>query len=77
MLYWKSRILYFLQLTSDLNGVSISLVEEGFDHCEEDVVTIVRRAAQLFTSAGARVESVNLPFHKDGQYIHVGLSWYD
>jgi len=60
---------YTSLLTSDLNGVSIGLVEEGFDHCEEDVVTIVRRAAQLFTSAGARVESVNLPFHKDGPAI--------
>ena len=58
------------QLTGDLNGKKIGIVKEGFDVCEEDVVNIVKAAANKLTKAGAIVEEISIPMHADGKWIN-------
>ena len=58
------------QLTDDLNGKNIGIVKEGFDVCEEDVVNIVKAAANKLTKAGAIVEEISIPMHADGKWIN-------
>ena len=60
---------YFRQLSGDLTGKKIGLVTEGFDGCEQDVVTIVKTAAEKLTKVGATVEEVSVPMHKDGRGV--------
>ena len=56
------------QLSSDLSGVKIGLLREGFDVCETDVSELVRKAAtDKLSLAGALVEDVSVPMHKDGK----------
>ena len=42
-------------------------MKEGFDVCEEDVVNIVKAAANKLTKAGAIVEEMSIPMHADGE----------
>ena len=42
-------------------------MKEGFDVCEEDVVNIVKAAANKLTKAGAIVEEMSIPMHADGK----------
>ena len=42
-------------------------MKEGFDPCEEDVVNIVKEAANKLTKAGASVEEMSIPLHADGE----------
>ena len=45
-------------------------MKEGFDVCEEDVVNIVKAAANKLTKAGAIVEEMSIPMHADGEWIN-------
>ena len=53
-----------------MKGKKIGFVKEGFDVCEEDVVNIVKAAANKLTKAGAIVEEISIPMHADGEDLH-------
>ena len=62
-------------------------MKEGFDGCEDDVVSIVKAAANKLTNAGAVVEDMSIPLHSDGNQTNKidlvvlgrrsGLSWFN
>lgn len=55
------------QLSEDLSGMKIGLLQEGFSICERDVIDVVRASGQSLTKAGATVEDVSVPLHKYGR----------
>ena len=52
-------------------GIRIGILKEAWEVAglSSDVATIVRKAADRFESAGAAVEEVSIPFHKEGPAI--------
>lgn len=54
---------YTEQLTGDVKGIRIALIEEGFKDCEPDVGDIVKQAARKLETAGATVEEISFPPH--------------
>ena len=58
-------------LGRSIAGLSIAVVSEGFGHpsSQPDVDAIVRRAGAEFTRIGAKVQSISLPWHRDGLAI--------
>ena len=53
--------------------MKIGLLQEGFAICETDVSELVHKAAaDKLSLAGAVVEDVSVPMHKDGK---VRFSW--
>ena len=56
-----------LQLKSDLTGVKVGLVKEGFAKCQAGVNATVRAAAESMTMAGAVVSDVSIPLHTHGK----------
>lgn len=67
------------QLTKGVEGKRVGMVTEGFD-VDEAVATCVREAAKTLAAAGAIVEEVSIPLHKDGkemsQYSNVQIISY-
>ena len=67
-----SGLIYVLcisQLTKDIKGIKVGLVKEGFVGKDPEVDSMVRDAAQKLTEAGAIVEEVSIPMHKDGKLL--------
>ncbi|XP_077985200.1 urethanase-like isoform X2 [Glandiceps talaboti] len=62
---------YTKQLTDDLTGIKIGILQEGFDapSSEKDIDTIVTDAAKRLTEVGAVVDQVSVPMHKFGNDI--------
>ncbi|XP_035678084.1 amidase-like [Branchiostoma floridae] len=62
---------YSSQLTGDVSGIRVGLLKEGFGlvTSEADVDDMVREAAHKLTSAGAVVEEVSVPMHRDGCHL--------
>ncbi|XP_046329794.1 amidase-like isoform X1 [Haliotis rufescens] len=61
---------YSDQVNASISGKKIGVLKEGFDVCTEpDVVEIVRRETDRLKEAGAEVEEVSLPIHRDGPAI--------
>lgn len=62
---------YTAALTGDASGLRIGIVTEGFGWpvSEGDVDQTVRQCAQRLADAGATIEEVSIPMHRDG--IHV------
>ncbi|MBI4609643.1 MAG: amidase [Candidatus Rokubacteria bacterium] len=63
---------YTRALTGDARGLRIGIVREGFGWpgaSEPDVDKMVRDAAQRLTRAGATVEEISVPLHRDGIHI--------
>ncbi len=59
-------------LATGESKLKVGIVKEGFGWeglSEEDVDEMVREAAYSFTKAGAMVEEVSIPFHRDGVHI--------
>ena len=48
-------------------------MEEGFDGCDEDVITVVNQAINDLAKAGAVVENLSIPLHTDGEQKPVYL----
>ena len=44
-------------------------MKEGFDTCEDDVVSVVKAAANKLSGAGAVAEEFSIPMHSHGKYI--------
>ncbi len=49
--------------------MKIGLLTEGFDLCEADVSSFVRKAADTLTQAGVILKECSIPMHRDGEYI--------
>ena len=71
-----------LQLTGDIAGLRIGLLQEGFHMPEADVkiMTFVREAADRLSTLGATVEQVSVPMHFDGRlqkesFVHNNLTY--
>lgn len=67
---------YTKALTGDVSGLKIGIVEEGFgwDNSEADVDDAVRAAAKHYETLGAKVSTVSVPMHLDGQAIWTGIA---
>ena len=57
----------YSQLKSDLTGVKVGVLKEGFDGCEDDVSILVKKATKDLKKTGATVEEVSVPLHADGK----------
>jgi amidase len=68
---------YTAQLSSDIAGLNIGVVREGFGHdnSEPDVDAKVRAAGQRLQSLGAKVEEVSIPWHARGAalWLPIGI----
>ena len=42
-------------------------MKEGFDGCDEDVISVVKQAINDLAKAGAVIENVSIPLHTDGE----------
>jgi amidase len=62
---------YSKRLTGDASGLRIGIVNEGFawPNSEPDVDAMVRQAAQRLGRAGATVNEISIPLHRDGVHI--------
>jgi amidase len=63
---------YVEQLTGNLSGMRIGIVEEGFDWpvlSESEVDDAVREAAHAFERLDCKVGTVSIPLHRDGIHI--------
>jgi amidase len=62
---------YRAALGRSVGGLSIGVVAEGFGHrgSMPEVDSIVRRAGATYTRLGATVETIALPWHRDGLAI--------
>lgn len=56
-----------MQLTGDLSGIRVGLVQEGFANCEPDVAGLVTNRALALTTFGASVNQVDVPLHAKGR----------
>lgn len=73
---WEPRD-YTAALTGDAAGLRIGIVTEGFgweDTSEQDVDDAVREAAARFADIGAEVETVSVPWHRDGLHVWNGIA---
>ncbi len=67
---------YTQALTGDAKGLRIALVKEGFGlegASEPDVDEIVQDAAHKLERLGAKVTTIELPIHRDGMPIFMGI----
>lgn len=67
---------YTKALTGDAKELRVALVKEGFGLegvSEPDVDQMVQDAAQQLERGGARVITVELPWHRDGMAIFMGI----
>jgi amidase len=68
---------YTAQLSSDIAGLTIAVVREGFGHdnSEPDVDAKVRAAGQRLQALGAKVEEVSIPWHARGAalWLPIGI----
>jgi len=68
---------YTAQLSSDIAGLNIAVVREGFGHdnSEPDVDAKVRAAGQRLQALGAKVEEVSIPWHARGAalWLPIGI----
>lgn len=60
---------YSKLLNNGVNGKKVGLLKEGFDGCEQDVVSVVKQVADKLIAKGAIVEEVSVPIHTDGVHI--------
>ena len=63
---------YSQALTGDARGMRLGILREGFGHegsSERDVDAAVSAAAQSFEGLGAQVETVSIPWHRDGYHV--------
>ena len=67
MIIFHSGECFYLQLKSDLSGVKIGVVKEGFENCETDVEDVVKAAVQSLENAGATVTGISIPMHRRGK----------
>ncbi|MGH7880252.1 MAG: amidase, partial [Candidatus Binataceae bacterium] len=67
---------YTKALTGEVRGLRLALLQEGFGlpGAEKDVDDGVMTAAHAFDQLGARVDSVSIPWHRDGTAVWAGIA---
>jgi amidase len=67
---------YLTQLDDGVEGMRVGVVEEGFGwpRSEPDVDESVRVAASSLADQGAVVETVSIPWHRDGIHVWNGIA---
>ncbi len=67
---------YASDLTGDVRGRSVGVLEEGFDrpNGDERVLDVIRDAIDRFDACGASTETVSIPMHADVDAIHTVTS---
>jgi amidase len=62
---------YTAALVGHAKGIKVGILQEGFDWAisEPDVDQLVRTAAYRLKDAGAIVEKISIPLHRDGAHI--------
>jgi amidase len=68
---------YSTLLSEDISDLRIGVVEQGFGWpqlSEQDVDEAVREAANRFSSLGARVSTISVPWHRDGIHVWNGVA---
>ena len=66
-----STVDYRAALGRSIAGLSIAVVNEGFGHraSQPEVDASVRRASEQFARLGAKLQTISLPWHRDGLAI--------
>ena len=57
---------YMDQMTGEVSGMKVGLVEEGFSCCEKGVQDVVREAVNKYLRDAAAVEDTSVPLHSIG-----------
>ncbi|XP_077981273.1 amidase-like [Glandiceps talaboti] len=67
---------YTKQLSTKLPGIKVGVLKEGFGHdvSENDVDTMVKKAAFQHIVLGAKVTEVSIPAHIDSSHIFLGMA---
>ncbi|XP_070557358.1 amidase-like [Ptychodera flava] len=67
---------YTKTLATELPGIRIGILKEGFgqSNSEDDVDTMVKKAAYEMTSLGASVEEVSVPEHKLAYHLYTAIA---
>ncbi|XP_070558592.1 amidase-like [Ptychodera flava] len=68
---------YTKMLGTELPGIKIGILKEGFglSNSEDDVDTMVKKAAYQMTSLGASVEEVSVPEHKLADHLYTAIAY--
>ncbi len=72
----ESRVEKYTEaVKGSVKELRVAIVNEGFGQngAEPDVEAVVREAAQKLEQLGARVSTVELPWHRDGMPIFMGI----
>ena len=67
---------YTRALNGDVAGLRLGIVQEGFgwDKSEADVDASVEEAVHAFKKLGATVETISLPWHRDGRHVWTSIA---
>lgn len=67
---------YLAALDDGIAGMRVGILQEGFGWpgAEEEVESAVRESAAQLTKAGAKVQSISVPLHRDSDVIWRGVS---
>jgi amidase len=68
---------YTQALTGDVRGLRLGVVQEGFGWeglSQKDVDEAVAEAARALERLGAQVNTVSIPWHRDGLHIWTGIA---
>jgi|AntRauMinimDraft_4_1070384.scaffolds.fasta_scaffold00820_3 amidase len=68
---------YTTRLDEDPSSFTVGVLKEGFnlEHTEPAVDQTVRALLDSFSSAGADVTDVSVPWHRDGVLVWLGVAW--
>jgi amidase len=64
---------YSALATGEVSGVRVGVLREGLENCEEDVKEATWAAAEGLRKAGAVVEEVSIPMHRDSAAVWLPL----
>jgi len=64
---------YSVLATGEVSGVRVGVLREGLENCEEDVKEATWAAAKGLIKAGAVVEEISIPMHRDSAALWLPL----
>ncbi len=64
---------YSMLATGEVSGVRVGVLREGLENCEEDVKEATWAVAEELRKAGAVVEEVSIPMHRDSAAVWLPL----
>lgn len=68
---------YTTGLDADPSSFTVGILDEGFnlEHSDSAVDRTVRTSLDSFSSAGADITDVSVPWHRDGVLVWLGVAW--